>query len=134
MAKIYRYMSIYIYIYINFGGGGVHRTCFVKYSKKRKKYKRMTYTKIKLYIILIYIFFPRINNKKIKKNGPPKNFKNGAARRRFNYAKMSRVVSYDTPHTVWTIFLPLRKEGTLCQNELTKIYQHLHFNTSNIHS
>ena len=30
----------------------------------------MTYTKIKFYIILISIFFPRMNNKNFRKRGP----------------------------------------------------------------
>ena len=62
----------YIDIY-EFGGyGGMyifHRTFFVYYSKKRKKYKSMTYTKIKFYIILISNLFTRMNNKKIRKRG-----------------------------------------------------------------
>ena len=44
-------------IYMNFGEDGgmdmAHRTFFVHYSKKRKKCKSMTYTKIKFNIILI---------------------------------------------------------------------------------
>ena len=46
-----------ISIYMNLGGMGgayiFHCTFFVYYFKKRKKYKSMTYTKIKFYIILI---------------------------------------------------------------------------------
>ena len=47
------------------------RICFVYYSKKHKKYKSMTYTKTKYYIILIEIFFPRMNNKKFMKRVAP---------------------------------------------------------------
>ena len=61
----------YIDIY-EFGGvqGGctystVHFLFIIK--KKEKKYKCMTYTKIKFYIIL---FFPRMNNKNFRKRGP----------------------------------------------------------------
>ena len=64
-----------ISIYKEFWGvkGGMyifHCTFFVYYSKKLKKYKSMTYTKIKFYIILISIFFPRMNNKIFRKKGP----------------------------------------------------------------
>ena len=65
----------YIFTY-EFGwgvlGGNVHihRTLFVYYSKKRKEYRSMTYTKIKFYMILISSFFPRMNNKKFRKTGP----------------------------------------------------------------
>ena len=59
---------------MNFGGaqGDVHGGPYIFCSllkKKRIKYKSMTYTKIKFHIILIKIFFPRMNNKKIKKRG-----------------------------------------------------------------
>ena len=37
----------------------VHRTFFVYYEKKRKKYKSMTCTKIKFYIILILTKFSK---------------------------------------------------------------------------
>ena len=59
---------------MNFGGGWgtymVHHIFFVYYSKKLKKYKSITYTEVKFYIILIYNFFSGTNNKKIKKRGP----------------------------------------------------------------
>ena len=35
------------------GMEGIPHSLFVYYSKKRKKYKSMTYTKIKFYIIFI---------------------------------------------------------------------------------
>ena len=61
----------YINIYINFSGlcGGyiVNLKFFVYYSWKCKKYKSMTFTKIKFYIILISIFFPRMNKKILKR-------------------------------------------------------------------
>ena len=38
--------------------------------KKQKKYKSITYTKIKFYITLIDFFFLRMNNKKCTKKGP----------------------------------------------------------------
>ena len=59
----------YIDIYEFWGVWGGH-TFFVYYSKNHKKYKSMTCTKIKFYIILIYIFFPRMNNKKFMKRSP----------------------------------------------------------------
>ena len=64
----------YIDIY-EFGGYGrgmytFQCTFFVYYSKKWKKYKSTTYTKIKFYIILISIFFPSMNNKIFRKRGP----------------------------------------------------------------
>ena len=63
-----------ILIYMNFGGYGrmyiFYCTFFVYYSKKWKKCKSMTYTTIKFYIILIQIFFPRMNNKNVTKKGP----------------------------------------------------------------
>ena len=64
----------YIDIY-EFGvgyGGDVHIPphIFCLLFKKQKKYKSMTYTKIKFYIISIYIFFPGMNNKKFMKRGP----------------------------------------------------------------
>ena len=46
------------------------KTFFVYYSKSWKKYKSMTYTKIKFYIILIWKNFPRMNNKNLTKRGP----------------------------------------------------------------
>ena len=64
-----------ISIYMNlegYGGGGctystVHFLFIIK--RNGKKYKSITYTKIKFYIILISIFFPRVNNKKFRNRG-----------------------------------------------------------------
>ena len=39
-----------------------------------ENYKSMTYTRIKLYIILSLPFFPRINNTKVMKEGAPIKF------------------------------------------------------------
>ena len=57
-SKIYQYIWIskYINIYVQIPPYIFHRTFFVYYSKKRIKYKSMTYTKIK-HIILIHFFF-----------------------------------------------------------------------------
>ena len=51
------------------GGGSPDLIVLFIIHKNEKNYKRMTYTKIKLYIILIFHFFPRINNKKLRKGG-----------------------------------------------------------------
>ena len=48
--------------------GSPHIVLFIIH-KKRKNYKSITYTKIKLYIILFLHFFPRMNNKKVSKRG-----------------------------------------------------------------
>ena len=54
-----KYIDIYEFL-LGMGGGigtnMVHHSFFVYYSKKIK-YKSMTYTKIKFYIILINFFF-----------------------------------------------------------------------------
>ena len=47
-----------------------HHTFLVYYSKKRKKYKSMTHTKIKFDIILILKIFPGMNNKNFTNRGP----------------------------------------------------------------
>ena len=47
-----------------------HRTFFVYYSKKRKKYKSMTYTKIKLSSFWFDKFFSWMNNTNFTKRGP----------------------------------------------------------------
>ena len=47
----------------------VHLTLFCLLFIKMEKLQSMTYTKIKLYIILILHFFPRMNNKKVTKRG-----------------------------------------------------------------
>ena len=52
----------------NYMGHMVHLTLFVYYLYKLKKYKSMTCTKVKLYIILIKIFFPIMNNNKNYEN------------------------------------------------------------------
>ena len=63
-----KYMSIYEF---QGGWGNEHiPPPFVfYYLKKHKEYKRMTYTKIKFYIILILKKIPRINNKNFTKRG-----------------------------------------------------------------
>ena len=52
------------------GTDGIPHSLFVHYSKKQKKYKSMTYTKIKFYIIFFRTIFPRMNNKNFTKRGP----------------------------------------------------------------
>ena len=111
-------------------GGDVHgpQYIFCLLLKKRKKYKSMTYTKIKFYIIFIDIFFLWWIIKNLGKGGP-KISEKGGARRRYNWATMSRVAPCDTPHTVWIISLPLRKEGTLSQ----KYYAFFYYSFPNIY-
>ena len=65
--------KIYWCIWILGGMGGMyifHCAFFVYYWKQLKKYKSITYTKIKLYIVMIGFFFPRTNNKNFTKRGP----------------------------------------------------------------
>ena len=84
--------NISIYIWIS-GGRDVHGPpyIFCLLLKKRKKYKSMTYTKSNS----TSFFFSR-TNKKNNKSGP-QNFKERGAKRRCNWANMSRVVPCDTP-------------------------------------
>ena len=56
----------------------------------------MTYTKIKFDIILIYVFFPRMNNEKIKKRSPQNFLKMGRGQASMYLAKMSRMAPCDT--------------------------------------
>ena len=49
-----KYIDIYKFGGLAGGGGNmVHHVFFVYYTQERKKYKSMTYTKIKFHIILI---------------------------------------------------------------------------------
>ena len=116
-------ISIYIYILGVAVGGCVHGPpyIFCLLLKKWKKQKSMTYTKIKIYIVQIsFIFLELI--KKLRKGAP--NLKERGARSRCSRANMSRVASCGTPTTVWTISLPLRKEGTRCQKYLLFFIMH----------
>ena len=124
MVKIFFYVQI-ISIYMNLEGsvGDKHRPpcILVYYSIKRKKFKSMTYTKIKFYTIVINFFFLGWIIKTLIK-GVPLILKKWGARRRCNWTKMSRSCSLWYPNTVWTIALLFRKEGTRCQKYLHFFY------------
>ena len=131
-------------IYINFGGDGGGHTwatyhfLFIiqKYGKSTRPWPVLKSNFTSFWFlkkILAWII------KKLRKGGP-KNVQWGARQENggrqilamLKWAGWRPVM----PHTVWTISLPLRKKGTLCQKDFffSFIYQHLPFRSSTLFS